>query len=336
MYKFLKVKLIIFSILLFSVQCNAQQSSQWNVYNPKNGSEKGKHIVLISGDEEYRSEEALPMMAKILSQHHGFKCTVLFAINPKTGEIDPDDQTNIPGLEQLKNADLVVLVTRFRELPDDQMKNFDDYLNSGKPIITLRTSTHPFSYSRNKNSPYAKYSYDSKIKGWEGGFGRRVLGETWVEHHGDHGKEGTRGLINGVFENHPILNGVQDIWGPTDVYTIRDLPENAEVLVYGQVTEGMTPESMVNFKKSIMPVAWIRHYKGEKGLSTPIFATTMGASVDLVNEDLRRLLVNACYWAVGFEKQIPERGDVSIIGKYEPTMFGFGSFQKGLKPSDYR
>ncbi|MDQ3535178.1 MAG: hypothetical protein M3421_06085, partial [Bacteroidota bacterium] len=172
--------------------------------------------------------------------------------------------------------------------------------------------------------------------GWEGGFGRRVLGETWVEHHGDHGKEGTRGLINGVFENHPILNGVQDIWGPTDVYTIRDLPENAEVLVYGQVTEGMTPESMVNFKKSIMPVAWIRHYKGEKGLSTPIFATTMGASVDLVNEDLRRLLVNACYWAVGFEKQIPERGDVSIIGKYEPTMFGFGSFQKGLKPSDYR
>ena len=32
------------------------------------GPGKGKHIVLLAGDEEYRSEEGLPMLGKILSQ----------------------------------------------------------------------------------------------------------------------------------------------------------------------------------------------------------------------------------------------------------------------------
>ena len=35
------------------------------VYEGKNGPGKGKHVVLVSGDEEYRSEEALPMLGKM-------------------------------------------------------------------------------------------------------------------------------------------------------------------------------------------------------------------------------------------------------------------------------
>src|SRR5690349_22493601 len=57
----------------------------------------GKHIVFLTGDEEYRSEEGLPQLAKILAQHHGFKCTVLFAIDPKDGTINPMQSDNIPG-----------------------------------------------------------------------------------------------------------------------------------------------------------------------------------------------------------------------------------------------
>ena len=95
---------------------------------------EGVHIVWVSGDEEYRSEEALPAVAKIMAVHHGFKCTVLFAINSETGEIDPNDQTNIPGLHHLETADLMVLFTRFRELPDEQMKYIVDFTNSGKPF----------------------------------------------------------------------------------------------------------------------------------------------------------------------------------------------------------
>ncbi|MEM7600672.1 MAG: hypothetical protein AAF357_04570, partial [Verrucomicrobiota bacterium] len=87
------------------------------VFEPPPGNANGKHIVLISGDEEYRSEESCPMLAKILTKHHGFKCTVLFAIDPETGVIDPNNNSNIPGTEALDDADLMIIATRWRVLP---------------------------------------------------------------------------------------------------------------------------------------------------------------------------------------------------------------------------
>lgn len=314
----------------------AQKSGDpWVVYEGKEGPGRGKHIVFVSGDEEYRSEEALPMLAGILAVRHGFKCTVLFAIDPATGLINPDNQTNIPGLHHLETADLMVLFTRFRELSDEQMEYIMDYTNSGKPVIGLRTATHPFRYTRNKQSPYAGYSWDSKEQGYEGGYGRLVFGETWVNHHGVHGKESTHGLMNGLMKDHPTLKGVRDIWGPTDVYGIRDLKGGGDVLVFGQSLKGMEPGSPPNFDKSIMPVAWIKSYTGEAGKTSRVFFTTMGAAVDLQSEDLRRLLVNACYWAVGMEDQIPEKSNVEFVGEYTPTFFGFGTDKKGLRPQDF-
>ena len=313
----------------------AQSNPKWVVYQGNEGPGKGKHIVFVSGDEEYRSEEGLPMMAKILAERHGFKCTVLFAVDPKTNNIDPDNQTNIPGLEHLKTADLMVMLLRFRELPDEQMKHIIDYTNAGKPIVALRTSTHAFSYSRNKQNPNAKYSYNSKVKGWEGGYGKQVLGETWINHHGVHAKEGTRALINGLVKDHPILRGVKDIWTPTDVYGILGLPNDAQVLIFGQTTMGMTATSPLSYEKSVMPVAWIRSYSSASGKKAKIFTTTMGSSVDLMSEDLRRLIVNACYWGIGMENQIPAQNNVQVVGEYNPTMFGFGKYQRGLSPSTF-
>jgi type 1 glutamine amidotransferase len=173
------------------------------------------------------------------------------------------------------------------------------------------------------------------MKDWEGGYGQIILGDTWIAHHGNHGKEGTRGLNNGMMEGHPILKGVKDIWGYTDVYTVRNLGSDAEVLVYGQSSMGMTPDAPPNYDKSIMPVAWIKDYGSESGKKSRIFTTTMGASVDLKSEDLRRLLVNACYWAMDMEHLIPEKNNVEIFGDYAPTMFGFGAHKKGLKVSDF-
>ena len=183
--------------------------------------------MLVGGDEEYRSEEALPMLGKILAVHHGFKCTVLFSINPADGTIDPLNQNNIPGLQALQTADMMIIASRFRELPDSEMKYIDEFVNSGKPILGLRTATHAFSYSKNKDSAYAKY--DWRNKDWPGGFGQQVLGETWVNHHGHHRVESTRGAINEKYKDHPILKGVKDIWGPTDVYTVAHLIPEAKV-----------------------------------------------------------------------------------------------------------
>ena len=133
-----------------------QNTDLWVEYQGGEGPGAGKHIVLVGGDEEYRSEESLPMLGQILSIHHGFRSTVLFAINPDTGEIDPEVQTNIPGLHHLEEADMMILFTRFRELPDEQMKYIIDYTNAGKPVMGLRTATHAFNYTRNLDSPYAR------------------------------------------------------------------------------------------------------------------------------------------------------------------------------------
>ena len=323
-------------LVMFFSSCVAQQQ-QWLRYEGAAGPGKGKHIVLVSGDEEYRSEEALPMLAKILSAKYGFTCTVLFALDKGTENINPQNQENIPGLEQLASADLMLIFARFRELPDSQMKYIDDYLRSGKPVIGLRTATHSFNYSRNKSSQYAKYDFQSTVKGWEDGFGRVVLGETWINHHGIHGSEGTRALVNGIQQDakNPLLNGVGDIWCPTDVYTVRELSPGSQVLIYGQSTSGMNASAPVNLKKSVMPVAWTRTYSIEGGKTGRVFATTMGAAVDLVNEDLRRLIINGVLWAGGMEEKIPAKADVATIGDYKPTMFGFGTHQKGLKVSSY-
>src|SRR5262249_23083932 len=117
--------LVALSVLVSTTGVRA--ADPWVVYDGANGPGRGKHVVLISGDEEYRSEEALPQLGRILAKHHGFKCTVLFAINPKDGTIDPNVKNNIPGLEALKSADLMVIATRFRDLPDEQMKLIIDY-----------------------------------------------------------------------------------------------------------------------------------------------------------------------------------------------------------------
>ena len=323
----------VFVLALLCLSAAFAQAKEWVVYEGKEGPGKGKHIVLLSGDEEYRSEEGMPFLGKILAQRHGFKCTVLFPIDPKTGEIDPKYTKNVPGMEALKSADLVIVLWRFRELPDEQMQHFVDYYLSGKPIIALRTSTHAFNYSDKTESKFKHYDWRSKE--WKGGFGKQVLGETWVAHHGAHKKEATRGIIEASAKEHPILKGVENIFGDSDVYTANP-PEDAEILVRGQVLKGMKPEDepVVGKKNEPMqPVVWVRNYKNEAGKTNKIVTTTMGSSTDLQNEGLRRLLVNAAYWAVGLP--VPEKADVSYVGEFKPLMYGFDGFKKGVKPAEH-
>jgi hypothetical protein len=318
---------------LFLLLSFGGQAKDWVVYEGKEGPGRGKQIVLLSGDEEYRSEEGLPMLGRILAVRHGFKCTVLFPIDPKTGEINPDYTKNVPGMEALKEADLVIMLWRFRELPDEQMQQFVDYYLSGKPIIALRTSTHPFNYSDQSTSKFKQYDWRSKE--WKGGFGKQVLGETWVAHHGAHKQEATRGIIEPSAKNHPILKGIDEIFGDSDVYTANP-PADAEILVRGQVLAGMKPtDPPVEGKKNepMQPIVWVRDYKNESGKTNKIVLTTMGAATDLQNEGLRRLLVNAAYWTLNLP--VPENADVSYVGEYQPSRYGFKGAKKGVKPADH-
>jgi hypothetical protein len=300
--------------------------SDWVVYEGTKGPGKGKHIVFLAGDDEYRSEEGLPELAQILSKRHGFKCTVLFSINDKS-EIDPTIRNNQPGIEALDKADLCVMQLRFRDWPDEQMKHFVDYYKSGKPIIALRTTTHAFDYAPSSTSPYKWFDWQDPA--WKG-----VLGETWVGHWGDHGKQATRGVI---VEKHPILRDVKSIFGTTDVYEAA--PRDSSVLVRGEVVSGMNPndEQAKGRRKNaagveqdlndpMMPIVWVKNGKQK------VLVCTMGAATDFLNAGLRRLIVNGAYWGVG--KTVPPRADVTLVGEYRPTMFGFGGYKKGVKPAD--
>lgn len=308
--------------------------SQTLVLPGGHGPGAGKHVVLIAGDQEYRSEESIPALAKILSEHHGFQCTVLFSTNKATGAIDPATIDNIPGLEALRSADLMILFARWLELPDAQMKEIVDYAESGRPIVGLRTATHPFNYKLHPDSVYAKYSWNSKS--FEGGFGRQILGETWVRHWGAHQKQSTRGIVAPGMEDHPILKGVKDVWGPSDVYEITTLTGDSKPLLMGQVLNGMTPEAQPDPTKRMMPIAWIKSYTGTAGKSARIFDTTMGHAGDFQNEGFRRMVVNACYWTLGMEKKISPKSNVNLVGEYHPNQIGNDKQKTGLKISDWK
>ena len=329
------------TLLVFLTGASMVQSQDlWVTYKGHEGTGKDLQIVLISGDEEYRSEEALPQLGKILSTRHGFTCTVLFAIDEKTGVINPENRRNIPGLEALTTADLVIIATRFRDLPDAQMAYIDAYLQAGRPIIGIRTATHAFAL---QSSPtYQHYNWNSVDPKFEQGFGRQILGETWIAHHGHHGHESTRGVVAADQRDHPIVRGIRDgaIWGPTDVYRVRlPLRGDARPIVFGQVLAGMSPddEPVTGEKNApMMPIGWTRTYQGADGQRGRVFTTTMGAATDLVAEGTRRMIVNAVYWSLGLEEKIPPDGtDVRIVGTFKPSAYGFGKHRPGVRPADH-
>ncbi len=300
------------------------------VYEGTEGPGKGKHIVFMAGDHEYRSEESLPAMARLLAKHQGFKCTVLFNIDQATGEIVAGN-SNMPGMEALDSADLAVVFLRFQQFPAEQMKHFDDYLNRGGPVMGLRTATHGFKTSA--SDPYAKYSFDSKVPGYELGFGHQVLGQTWVGHYGTNHKQSTRITIVDDKAAHPILRGVRDIWVQAGGYVGK--PTDGEILTMAQPLDGMTPDSPADAKKAPMPSEWTRTYKSPSGKTGRVFTTLYGTPEDITNEGYRRMLVNGCFWALGLEGAIKADLKIDFVGPFKPNTFNGGAYAKGIKPEMY-
>ncbi len=311
--------------------CTAGHAADWLSLPAKAGTSNGKRIVLVSGDEEYRSEESCPMLAKILSQKYGFDCVVLFAINPDGGYIDSNFQKNIPGTTALDSADLMIIGTRFRQLPDDQIAKFAAFLNAGKPVIGFRTATHAFSGPAKTG--------DFK---WAD-FGLNILGEKWVNHHGNHKVQGTRGILEAANAKNPVLNGVGEIFATTDVYGIANLDQKAAtILLRGAVTESLDPASKnIDGPKNnpMMPLAWLREYTAPNGKTKgKALCTTLGASVDFADEDLRRLIVNAVFHLTGLN--VPAKADVGYVDPFAPTNYSAISAKdyyktRNLKPDDY-
>ena len=324
-------------------------SQPWLAYEG-HGENAEFHIVLLSGDQEYRSEEALPQLARILSTSHGFRTTVLFTQHADApGIVNPMPPVEVPGLHHLNGAHLMVIFTRFIALPDEQMQFIDDFLRAGKPVIGIRTATHAFAFRQDaSDSPWRHYGngYEGEeFAAWRGGFGRLVLGEQWIAHHGEHKQQSTRGIVAPGAYEHPVRTGIGDgdIWGSTDVYRVRlPLPGDAQPIILGEVIErtgefdaedlhfGMrdtdrTPAVAnadgVTVNDPLMPIAWTKSYQLPDGRPGRAFVSTIGSSGDMLSEGVRRLWVNAAYWALGLD--VPAQADVDIVGTFAPTQYGF-------------
>lgn len=320
-----------------SLICSADSEAQSLVYEGQTGIGKGKHIVFVANDHEYRSEQSCPALAKLLAKHHGFKCTVLFGVD-EDGFIKPGAR-NLPGLEVLAEADLLFFFTRFMNLPDDQADLIVDYFERGGPAVGVRTSTHCFNGQKGK---WAKLNYNYGGDDYRGGLGEQVFGNTWNKergqsHYGTNHVMGCRITAVAGATTHPILTGVGNIHAYSGAYESKP-PADAVPLVEVQVLNTFGPSDDLNEDKPLVNAGWARdHYvapSGEKKEARIVYAS-FGASEDLLNENVRRFLTNACLWAGGWDDKITADLEVSLVGEYSPSPYNSSAFwYEGVKPAD--
>lgn len=264
----------------------------------------GAHVVFVTGDDEYRSEITMPMIARILEARFGLRTSIARAA-PR-----PQTKDHIEGLEALDSADLMVLYTRFRALPDDQLRRILAFTRSGKPMIGLRTSTHAFLYP--DGSPHRALNDE---------FGRDVFGQRWITHHGP--RSTTRVSRLEAQADHPVLRGVQPFHARSWLYHVAPLHGDGNVVLLEGTSEGSDKVARAAEFPLTQPVAWTRTYGGAR-----VFFTTLGHPEDFTHESMRRLLVNAVLWGLG--RDVPAGGaDATVEGTYEaPETFDLSKGQE--------
>lgn len=273
---------------------------------PTLAQQKPRHIVIVTGDHEYKSEISMPMLAKLLEEEHGFKCTVLYSGEPG-GKNDPLFEYNISGLEMLKEADLAIFFLRWRKLPQEQLALILEYVNSGKPVMGFRTATHSFNYA------------GGEMAKWNDGFGANVFGQKWITHNG-HGTS-TNVQIEQAAADHPILKGVEPaFWVNSWLYNVTPLVGDCKPLMTGYSVKGTDPDDPeFEGEKGRQPVAWTKTFTGSSGHRARVFFSTLGHPWDFKHEPVRKLTVNAVFWCLGLENEIPAGGaKVPIAANYNP------------------
>ncbi len=287
-------------------------------------------VVFVTGDEEYRSEESMPMLARILERDYGFRVAVRYALDDD-GIIDPNRLDNIPGLDVLEEADLMVLFTRFRALPDSQLQHILAYAESGRPMVGFRTATHAFLYEDDSTKAYLNEAWPAQ-----------VFGQRWITHHG-HFDDGAHPLTAVTLieaqRDHPILRGVEPFQAYSWLYHVEGggdrLSGDSQPLLQGRALRSNHAEAgRLDRFPDTQPVAWTKTYTGRSGIPARVFFTTLGHPYDFKEPSMRKLALNGILWALGLEASIPPEGaNAEVVGAYEPNNSGFGQrYKPGMRP----
>ncbi|MCM8532649.1 MAG: ThuA domain-containing protein [Lentisphaeraceae bacterium] len=317
----------LFLLFCFSIHSFA---SELLVYKGEEGPGKGKHIVFLASDHEYRGEETSPALARLLAKRYGFKCTVLFGLDDQ-GFIKPGS-SNIPGMSSLDSADLLFVNSRFLAPADEEMKHFDDYIRRGGPVMGLRTSTHAFNMPKDYKGKYGRYHFRNEGN-YVGGFGRQVLGETWAGHYGKNHVCSTRILVEDAHKTHPVLTGIGPMHVQSGGYTAKP-QEDSTILAMATVLETMDKEAKPLEGKVPQAGIWVRSYKGDNGEMGRVFTSTHGASQDILDNSFRRAIINGVFWTLKMENEISASMNIDFVGEYNPIDFSFHTYHLGIKPLD--
>lgn len=280
---------------------------------------KAPHIVFVTGDDEYRSEESMPMLAQIMARELGATTSIVYA-KDSSGQIKPSYQQHLEGLEALQTADLAVFFLRFRELPDEELAYILDYVDSGKPVVGFRTSTHAFLYRTDSSKFYLNEAWPAQL-----------FGQQWITHHGhfDDGKAPLTAVrLLPEAAEHPILRGVTPFEAYSWLYHVAggqwELQGQPQLLLQGQSLRSQHQQDgrLAEFPLS-NPVAWTKDNITPSGDTARVFFTTLGHPYDFTIPSMRTLALNGIYWALGLENKIPPTGvNAATAGTYQPSNSG--------------
>lgn len=235
------------------------------------------HLLIVMAEAEYETNQSLPAFAaKQLGKH--FRVSMAFA--------DDKDRNSIPGIEAIKDADVVLFSVRRRVLPKTAMQAIRAYVKAGKPVVGIRTASHAFSL-RGKQPPAGLHDWPE--------FDADVFGGNYHGHYANDLKSIV--TINQAQRQNPILAGIPDKPFPQaySLYEVSPLAKKTTVLMTGKI-EGKPAE----------PVAWT--FKRKDGGKS--FYTSLGHKGDFKQREYVRLLTNGIYWAAGLDP-----ADVSVSEK---------------------
>ena len=312
-----------------------------------NGFQPLLNASIVSGDDEYRSEITMPLLADAVRaavtaatlaapatpQPAGAASGSRQAATPFDPRIvhwdipkrvpDPSCPTAFAD-RALGSSDCLALFLRWRQADARGLDTLESALRSGLPIVGFRTSTHAFAM------PEA-----SRRTWWNNDFPKQVFGQQWISHHGH--TSTTRVLPpDGAAKDHPILRGVKG--GqivPSWLYNVEPLPADATVLLWGQALGSEQPESAPRRQ----PILWVREHAepttkearraryaalraaldaagrdGERPCAPDQLMprrmgfTTLGHPGDFADPEMRRIAVQMVLWAGGLESAIPAAG----------------------------
>ena len=211
---------------------------------------------------EYQTEVSLTDFAR-QELGHDFKVSLVYG--------DAQDGSILPGLDVLKTADIVLISVRRRTLLPEQMATVREFAAAGKPIVGIRTSSHPF-FVRNQPAPEGRVDWPE--------FDAEVVGGNYTGHHGA-GNETTVSLAESVNSDSELLKGVDvaQLIGKGSLYQVSPLQPSARPLLMGSIPE-----------KPVEPIAWLN----ERADGGTTFYTSLGHVGDFEQAAFRRLLKNAC------------------------------------------